>query len=146
LLGDLDGAVDAFSNAIRILEGVGRSATDAYLRRGICFYYQDKMDVALQDFEAASTVPNNPYIYEPRAMMWAGIAHARRGDFDEAIRNYTRSVAAAPRYTAAYLNRGLAYMNMGRYDMALEDFDTILRQHPNHSAAQRYRDIASRQR
>ena len=75
-------------------------------------------------------------------MLWAGVVEARLGKFEEAIRSYTRAIAAAPRYAPAYMNRGLAYMNVGRYDQAIEDFDMILRQDPENDQAQKYRELA----
>ena len=84
----------------------------------------------------------NPYVYEPRAMLWAGVVEARLGRYEDAIRSYTRAISAAPRYTPAYLNRGLAYMNVGRYEQAIEDFDMILRQDPHNDQAQKYRELA----
>jgi tetratricopeptide (TPR) repeat protein len=143
LLNDLDSAIEAFTKSIQVYQSLGANFSEAYLRRGICYYYQDKFDLALQDFQAASTVAANPYIYEPRAMMWAGVAQARTGNFEDAIRSYTRSIAAAPRYAPAYLNRGLAYMNVGRYPEALEDFDSLLRLDPQNEQAQAYRKLAS---
>ncbi len=75
-------------------------------------------------------------------MLWDGVVAAKQGEYENAVRSYTRSITAAPRYLPAYLNRGLAYMNLGRYDQAIEDFDVILRQDPGNDQALKYRELA----
>jgi tetratricopeptide (TPR) repeat protein len=145
LSGNLDQAVQAFTQAIKIYDSFRVVYGEAYLRRGICFYYQAKYDQALQDFEAAANSnPSDPFSYEPHAMLWKGITEAQSGNFLSAIQSYTHAVNSSPRFSTAYYNRGLAYLNMGRYDQALEDFNVVLRQEPGNETAQRMRDIASR--
>ena len=146
MLGDLQQAADAFTKAIQVYSAAGARYSDAYLRRGICYFHLGEYEKARQDFGDASTVPTNPYVYEPRAMFWAGLTYAKMEDYENAIRSYTRALKSAPRYTSALLNRGLAYLNMGRFDRAIEDFDVVLRQYPGHSEASMYRDLAAKQR
>ena len=142
MTGDLDGAIDALSEAIKIYQLSGDTYPDAQLRRGICLFHQGKYDLANRDFEAAASNRLNPLGLDPRAMMWAGISFAKQGDFNQAVRSYTRAIRFAPRYTKAYLNRGLAYMNMGRYERAFDDFSSILRQDPANSQASSFREMA----
>jgi tetratricopeptide (TPR) repeat protein len=143
MLNRLDEAIDALTHSIQAYLSLGGSYSEAHLRRGICYFHQQEYDRALQDFEAASLVPTNPYVYEPRAMMWAGATYAKLGKYEDAIRSYTRSLAASPRYVPAYLNRGLAYLNVGRNDEARRDFDEVLRLDPHNEQAQTYRQLAS---
>jgi tetratricopeptide (TPR) repeat protein len=146
MLNDLPGATSSLTRAIQLYQSLGATYGEAYLRRGICYFHQGQMEMALQDFQAASANPNNPYAYEPRAMYWTGVVQSRLGDYQSAIRSYTRAVSASPRYLPAFLNRGLAYLNVGRYDQAIEDFDTVLRQDPDNRDALRFRDLATARR
>jgi tetratricopeptide (TPR) repeat protein len=98
--------------------------------------------LALQDFEAASNNLANPFQYESRAMFWHGLAEAKLGEQQAAIRSYTRALRGAPDFVLAYLNRGLAYFNVGRYDRAIEDFNQVLRRDPQNASARQYRGLA----
>lgn len=142
MLNELRPAIEAFSRAVERWPAQFGAYSEAHLRRGICLYHTGEDRAALQDFEAAAVLPNNPYDYEPRAMFWAGLAAVKLGDFDGAIRSYTRAINSAPTYAPPYLNRGLAYLQTGRYERALSDFNTIMRLDPNHPTVQRYRELA----
>ena len=143
MLNDLPAAIEAFTKAIRKFPSYG----GAYLRRGICLFHQQKYEMALQDFEAASVDPRNPYSVTPesRAALWIGLTHAQRGEHDLAVRAYTRALTGFRGFVSAYLNRGLSYMNLGRYDQAVEDFANVLRLDPENEEARRYLSLAQSQ-
>jgi len=136
-------AVDAFTEAIQAWPSLYGAYSEAHLRRGICYYHLGEYGEALQDFDAAAAMANNPYAYEPRAMLWAGMTQVKQGDMDAAIRSYTRAVTTAPSYVPSLINRGLAYLHQGRYQAAVDDFDTVLRLDPHHADALAYRKLAS---
>lgn len=136
-------AVDAFTEAIQAWPSVYGAYSEAHLRRGICYYHLGEYGEALQDFDAAAAMASNPYAYEPRAMLWAGMTQVRQGDLDAAIRSYTRAVSTAPTFVPSLVNRGLAYLHQGRYQAAVEDFDSVLRLDPHHADALAYRKLAS---
>ena len=143
MLDDLPNAIEQFTKAIEnYLSISGRPYSEAYLRRGICWFHQSAYDLAMQDFQAASNNPANPYTYEPRAMFWWGLSYARQNDHLKAIHYYTRAITASSQYTYAYLNRGLAYLHLGRYDQALEDFDFVIRKNPENEQANEFRGLA----
>ncbi|MCP4190894.1 MAG: tetratricopeptide repeat protein [Planctomycetaceae bacterium] len=135
MLDDLDQAIAEYTTALKFFP----TYTEAYLRRGICFFHQQEYDKALQDFAAASTDPRNPYQFEPRASLWEGLTHSQRGDQLDAIRAYSRAIRASDSFIPAYLNRGLAYMNVGRNDRAVSDFNNVLRRDDNNEQAKTYR-------
>ena len=145
MLDDLPGAIEAYTRMIQSFPGqtlLQYFGSDPFLRRGICYFHQGEYRKALQDFEAASSSLSNPFLPEPRAMFWAGLAHAQLGELEGAIRSYTRAIRGSPDYVNAYLNRGLAYLNVGRYDQAIEDFNEVLRRKADHTQAQQYRQLA----
>lgn len=49
-----------------------------------------------------------------------------RGDFENAIVDYTKSLELNPSNAAAYNNRGFAYRKLGRYDEAIADYTVSL--------------------
>jgi tetratricopeptide (TPR) repeat protein len=142
MVGELDEAIESYTKAVQQFP----TYTEAYLRRGICYYHQGAYEEALQDFVAASTDPRDPFQLESRAMFWSGLTHAKQGEHQQAVRDYTRAIEASPDYVPAYLNRGLSYMNAGRYDQAIEDFNSVLRRKRDHEHANRYREIALQRR
>ncbi len=50
-----------------------------------------------------------------------GNAYAKKGQYDQAISDYTKALEINPRYAFAYHNRGVAYLGKGQYDKAWED-------------------------
>lgn len=55
-----------------------------------------------------------------------GIAYGEKGQFDQAVDDFTKALEIAPRSTGAYYNRGIAYMNKGRFDWAIDDLTKAL--------------------
>ena len=75
-----------------------------------------------------------------------GMIHAKKREFSNAIRDYTRAIERSPSYTYAYMNRGLAYMNLGRWDQAESDFNAVLRFDPKNESAKQRRATCRAQR
>ncbi|MEO6216921.1 MAG: tetratricopeptide repeat protein [Sphingomonas sp.] len=75
-----------------------------------------------------------------------GLSLAWQDDLDGAIAAFDEAIAASPRLSFAYLNRGLAYGHKGELTRALADLDQAVRYAPN--AARNYysRSLAWRQR
>ncbi len=117
MAGDLQGAIDSFTQAIRLFPDFG----EARLRRGIVWYRLGENRLARADFERATE-----HIADGRAQFWAGVTYAADGDYRTAIRLYTDAIRANPSYKPAFNNRGLAYMRRGIYDRAANDFDQLV--------------------
>jgi tetratricopeptide (TPR) repeat protein len=60
---------------------------------------------------------------------------ASRGEYDNAIADYTEALRLNPDYTAAYNNRGSAYDDKGMYDRTIADYTAALRIDPNDAGA-----------
>ena len=88
-----------------------------------CFWrlVPTKKETSLTEF-----TPNNTATYNNR-----GIAYAEKGDYDDAIQNYTKAIELDPNDTATFNNRGIAYAKKGYYDDAIRDFTKVIELDPN---------------
>ena len=140
MLGDLRGAVDAFNQALRVADRaprtLGRSQSEAMLRRGIAQYRLGDVDLAMHDFAAVARLG------DPRAHFWTGLVYADRGDYSEAVDAYSAAIRSVPDYVVAFQNRGLAYFHLGLYRRAADDFQQLLARDPDNDRARTQRDLA----
>jgi tetratricopeptide (TPR) repeat protein len=64
-----------------------------------------------------------------------GYYFASKGQYDQAISDYTKALEINPRYIEAYNNRGLAYASKGQYDEAISDYNKALKINPRYIEA-----------
>ena len=55
-----------------------------------------------------------------------GQGYSARGDYDEAIKEYTKAIDSDGRNAAAYYGRGLAYHKKGNLSKAIDDYDAAI--------------------
>jgi lipoprotein NlpI len=65
------------------------------------------------------------------ALYQRGAGHAAKGEYQEAVRDYSQALKFAPNSSDALYNRGGAYSKLGRWDDALADFNALLKIVPN---------------
>ncbi len=121
-------AIIAFTDAIQLIPPGADSnyVGEAYLIRGICWFYQDQNNLARGDFrEAASQVQGDPLPY-----LWIGFTHAKEGNYRRAIESYGEAASKNPTFALAYVNRGLAYMQLKDYGKAVDNFNEAIRAEP----------------
>ncbi|HYO25154.1 MAG TPA: tetratricopeptide repeat protein [Lacipirellulaceae bacterium] len=124
-------AVDSLTKAIAMIPA-GQDieyVSDAYLFRGICWYYIGSLDLARGDFEQASSVGGG--FSDPRIFLWIGYTYHRQEDYREAIDAYSEAIAKAPGFALAHINKGRAYMDLGEYSKAVESFNNAIRSEPD---------------
>ena len=136
MIGDNEAAIESYNDAMEVAGPI----PDALIRRGIIYYYLGDLDSALPDFQEAIVQTSDPR--DVRAKFWVGVIHARRGEFADAVRNYSSALRRSPGYKPARSNRGLALMRMGRYQQAAEDFAELVRVDPEDEVSLRRRDQA----
>ena len=56
---------------------------------------------------------------------YRGLAYYELKDFDNAIKDFTKSIELDPDDLKVYQNRGDAYCNLGNYDEAIKDFAVV---------------------
>jgi tetratricopeptide (TPR) repeat protein len=76
-----------------------------------------------------------PELSDARAYNGRGITYLKKGQYNQAISDFTKALEIIPRFAAAYNNRGLAYSDKGQYDQAISDFTKALEIKPRFAAA-----------
>lgn len=71
-----------------------------------------------------------------------GLAAHERGDYDQAIRDYTEAIRINPENADAYYSRGFAYHRKGDYDEEIRDYDQAILINPNYAKAYDARGLA----
>jgi tetratricopeptide (TPR) repeat protein len=123
-------AVDTFQKALQAIPN-GQEvqyAAEAYLYRGICFYYIGSLDLARGDFEQASSTGSG--FGDPRIYLWLGYTYHKQDNYRRAIDYYNQAIAKAPNFSLAHINKGRAYMDLHEYNKAVESFNNAIRSEP----------------
>lgn len=131
LLEQYGDAVDAFTLALSNIPA-GQEAVyvaDAYMYRGICFYYIGSYDLARGDFEQASSVGAG--FQDPRVYLWIGHTHHKQENYRDAIEAYSKAIANGPNFAIAHTNKGRAYMDLDEYSRAIDCFNDAIRAEPS---------------
>jgi tetratricopeptide (TPR) repeat protein len=133
-------AVDSFTLALEVIPG-GQEVqyvADAYMYRGICWYYIGSHDLARGDFEQASSVGGG--FGDPRIFLWIGLTHHKEGEYRKAVEAYSEAIAKSPKFAMAHTNRGRAYMDLRDYRKAIESFNSAILAEP--SVGEHYYNVA----
>jgi len=86
---------------------------------------------AFGEYAAAERAnPKNALIYKQRALMRANL-----GQFENAVRDFDRSIAWDPGDPHAHQQQGISYAQLRDYDRAVEAFDRVLDFAPDHRYA-----------
>ncbi|ETV95034.1 hypothetical protein, variant [Aphanomyces invadans] len=87
--------------------------------------------------------------FSPGAVAWAynlvGVLSATHAKWDDALRNFTMAIRAAPTKPIPHLNRGNVYMQMNAIEKALHEFREALKVDPAHVATLTNAALALRQ-
>ena len=127
LLGQLDMAIGAYSNAINLNPINAR----VYNNRGIVYGRKGDLDNAIKDFSKAIQLkPDYATPYYGR-----GIVYANMGDIDNAIRDFTEAIKRKPDYAKLYYDRGIAYAKKSDFDNAIRDFTEAIKRKPDYAKA-----------
>lgn len=116
-------AIQLFDKAIKLSLG---DIAEIYVCRGEAFAYLD--DWASAEASLNEALRRQPYMAS--AYNERGNVRRFQGDFDNAITDYTMSIAIDPTYYEAYYNRALAYEEFKRYDAAEADLNRTIDYNP----------------
>lgn len=91
----------------------------AYYNRGLAYHAQDKLDLALSDYN--KTVDSDPSM--SNAYVGRCIIYNIQKKHDLAIEDCTKGIDLnTSDITLAYFNRGFAYLSNKKYNLAISDF------------------------
>jgi Flp pilus assembly protein TadD len=71
-----------------------------------------------------------------------GYAAGKRGDYTEAINQFTQAIKLDPGYARAYTARGIAYTGLHDYSKAIPDYSQAIKFNPNDVDAYSFRAYA----
>lgn len=112
--GDLTGAYEAFSKAIRERP----EESSAYVKRGVVCVKMQDYDKAIKDLKSAISL--NPGCAE--AFIKRGLVYLEQKNFDYAINDCNYALSMDPEMSEAYYVRGIAFREKGLTDEAKKDF------------------------
>ena len=84
----------------------------------------------------ASIKQNSAEAYNAR-----GIVHAKKGEYDLAVADFSKALKLDPNYADAYCNRGIAYDSKSEVGLAIKDYNKAIQLKPNHAEAYNNRGI-----
>jgi tetratricopeptide (TPR) repeat protein len=70
-----------------------------------------------------------------------GVEANKKGNLDEAIRYYSKSIALKPGAAGLYYVRGRAYQGKGNFDTAIADFNRAVALKPRYAEAYNHRGV-----
>jgi len=117
--GDLDGALDAFAQAV----AAAPSSALAHNKLGTVYVDLRRWDDAFTEFSKATQLDPR---YAP-AQSNLGNVYRERGRLDEAVACYQRAIALDPDYWVAHQNLGVVYKQQGRIGDAVREFKSATR-------------------
>jgi tetratricopeptide (TPR) repeat protein len=125
--GDLDGAIQDYSEAIRLKPDYAI----AFLSRGTARRAKGDLDGAVQDFsEAVRLKPNDAKVF-----VYRGAARLAKLDIDGAIQDFNAAISLKSDYADGFNGRGVARQNKGDIDGAIQDFSQAVRLKPDYAIA-----------
>ncbi|MCA2908482.1 MAG: tetratricopeptide repeat protein, partial [Microcystis sp. M034S1] len=102
-----------------------------YYNRGNLYYYQQKYDLALSDYDKAIELnPNYAYAYYNRGNLYKNLQK-----YELALADYDKAIELNPNYAKSYYNRGVLYYDQKKYELALADWNKAIELNPNFTDA-----------
>jgi tetratricopeptide (TPR) repeat protein len=78
----------------------------------------------------------------PKILAQRAKAHARKYDYDRAIKDYNHAIKLRPNDVAALDGRGLAHANRLNFELAIKDYDQSIKLRPDNAKAFYRRGLA----
>lgn len=93
------------------------SFAEAYEKRGMLYFFQDKFDHVIQDFQAYIRL--SPPKAEAFRML--GMGYLKSGFYERAVDKFNRAIEIEPSLASAYANRAEAYRLSGKFEETIRD-------------------------
>lgn len=128
--GDLQAAVDRFSEVISLDDHFRQRYVTAYAQRAFAYHRMNCLAEAIADYGKA--IELEPPINQAQYHFQRGMAEAALGQSEAALRDYDRAIELHQGQPGPYHLRGkLLADQFGRFADALPDFDRLLELSPN---------------
>ncbi len=101
-----------------------------YRGKGITYYYMLDYIKAIEEFGNALKIRELPDL-DQDILHYAGSALMIIGDYEEAVKTYTRLVDLDGKDDIAYDSRAFCYRILGEYEKSLADYDMAIKLKPN---------------
>lgn len=126
-IGDFDGAIAEFSEAIR----TDPTGATAYVSRGLTRSKKGDLNGAIEDYSKAIELsPESGIVYFNRAQV-----RSQMGDAAGAMEDFNEVIKIDPNFAPAYANRGNIREFRGDIQGAIEDYNATIRLNPRDAAA-----------
>jgi len=90
---------------------------EAYENRGMLYFFQEKFDEAIQDFQAYIRFASP----KAEAYRMLGMSYLKSGFYERAIDRFTHAINMDSELISAYANRAEAYRLSGKYEESIHD-------------------------
>lgn len=131
-------AIPFFNAAITLKD----SSIDLINSRGMCYYYADKMELAIKDFKRIIVLdPKNYLAYNNKGSATynnQNIAAASLIDLRTAEQDFNKAIELKPDFELAYRNRGIVRYYQDSLDKAYKDLLMATQMEPKDDAAHYY--------
>ena len=98
--------------------------------KGVDYVKEGKYDKAIDSYSDSLTVKKDPTVYYNR-----GVAYMNKGDFENAVKDFTTAIGMQPANFPALNNRAISFRSMGKYDEAIADYTRVIGIKRDYSAA-----------
>ncbi len=129
--GNLDDAIEYYTEVIRLKPEDTSIVFMAHYNRGVAYETIDRIDSAIEDYNQAIQLnPNSAEAYYNR-----GYAYFAKDNFDSAFEDYNQAIQLNQDFAGAYNNRGVVYGKKDEIDSAIEDYNQAIQLNPNFAEA-----------
>ncbi len=101
-----------------------------FAQQGVELTRDGKFDKAIESYNDSLDARSDPTVFYNR-----GVAYMNKGDFTNAIRDFTKAIELQPDNAFAFNNRAFVYKNKGNFDDAIKDYSEVIRLKPDFSVA-----------
>lgn len=123
-LGRLDYDSHEYDNAIRnfiLAIKVNPQMARAYDNLGLCYYYENQNDLAIENYEKAIQLDRSSAHPSPWPYLNLGITLQFLNHFQGAEENFREAIRLNPDFTQAHFQLGLVLEQMQRFDASIEE-------------------------